>query len=354
MPSPIFNSLLYGELRPCMFRLSDMRRYVPQIRSSRRIETDTAKGILKKLFTLIEGFQQTAEKLKEVELEAEQGSVVFRYEVVALVPNDIASQFFDAIIRTERSRYLCCLLQRTEKLSDPAEIGIEVQNALEYLARLAVDCKKELNYCGYKTMPEKEASPVHFALYTLKLTLLALYCDVQKSHAPHLEHEDSEQDYFMYVLNDPPPEQPLLTLRDGLEEPGVAEKGKKTDTGERTGFGFIGDKDRLVEVIRELCDKVNMLDERRTEQGALVKVLGAFRFEGSSLPIYLACDTIQFRYIIDKFKAFFDNLRPISVGESQLFYSRNNTLISARNLYASKQVAPKKKEIIDRIFRQMQ
>ena len=122
----------------------------------------------------------------------------------------------------------------------------------------------------------------------------------------------------------------------------------------RSSFGYKSkDKEPLLSIIKLLCVKIDLLDDRRTSAEDLVKILICDDFTKEQGRIYLKCETVQFAYIVSNLSRSFQSLTPKLIEESALFYSRKNNLITAQNLYSNKIDNPKEKEAIDKILKQM-
>lgn len=129
-------------------------------------------------------------------------------------------------------------------------------------------------------------------------------------------------------------------------------KSKKGKT--KLTFGFHGDTTKLKTVLSLLCSKVDLLNEEKNTPEELFALLTSKDVKKDSTKIYVHCETRQFRYIINKLSPHFTNFTQKSIGDSGLFYSRQEKKIKAQNLYSSKIENPKDKETIDKILKQLQ
>jgi len=134
------------------------------------------------------------------------------------------------------------------------------------------------------------------------------------------------------------------------EEP-ETEEAKKAP---KISFVFTGKEDKLKNVVIELCNKVELLNEDKTNTTELLALLMSKDIKPGITPIYLNCETVQFRYIVDKLKSHFSNLTPTEIEKSECFYSKKSNLIKAQNLYSNKIGAPKDQSTIDNIINQLQ
>lgn len=132
--------------------------------------------------------------------------------------------------------------------------------------------------------------------------------------------------------------------------PVITSTDDKPQKASKNTFGFNGDETKLKNVIVLLDKKIELLDNTKTSPDELVAILTAKDFTKAKTKIYLGCETVQFRYIIDCLKVIFLNLTPKSIGKSGLFYSRGNRKMTDQNLYSNKIGSPKSKEDIDKII----
>ena len=122
----------------------------------------------------------------------------------------------------------------------------------------------------------------------------------------------------------------------------------------KISFGFTGDKAKLKTVIIELTRKVELLNEDRSSTDELLTILTSKDIKPAGTQIYLNCETVQFRYIIDKLKTYFTNLTPTEIHKAECFYSKKANLIKSQNLYSNKIDTPKDQSTIDNIINHLQ
>lgn len=116
-------------------------------------------------------------------------------------------------------------------------------------------------------------------------------------------------------------------------------------------FGYVGDRDKLAKLLYALNKEFEMLHGNSTAD-EMFSVLTSKNLDDINIKIYLQCETKQFRYIIDKLKPNFQNLKLSSIEKSAIFYSYNdpNNPLKAQNLSSSKSHAVKQKDLIDSLF----
>lgn len=118
-------------------------------------------------------------------------------------------------------------------------------------------------------------------------------------------------------------------------------------------FHFIGNEKKLRELVNELSIRAELIDETRCSTNDLINVLLSKNFKKLDTKIFLNCETTEFRYILDKLKSEFSALSLAKIGKSGIFISKQENPITASNLYNSKIDSPKRKEVINKIFKQV-
>ena len=126
------------------------------------------------------------------------------------------------------------------------------------------------------------------------------------------------------------------------------------DEAPKFSFGFVGDATKLKSVIHQLCSQIELLNEEKNNADELVAVLTSKDLQPNETKMYVGCETVQFRYIVDKFNTYFTNLNPKSIETSGLFFTKKSKAFTAQNLYSNKIANPKNQPTIDNIFKQMQ
>ena len=162
------------------------------------------------------------------------------------------------------------------------------------------------------------------------------------------------EDFYLLDL-----QQPLSSIQE-LEYIGNIEDINTIEqilTQQKLCFGFKDDVVKLQTVINQLCFKIDLLNEEVSSAEELLKVFTAQKILPRSTKIQINCETRVFRYVLDKLRPFFNDLSLANIEKSLIFYSKNDTLLTANNLYVSNKNSsgePKEKETIDKIFKQMQ
>ena len=105
----------------------------------------------------------------------------------------------------------------------------------------------------------------------------------------------------------------------------------------KLSFGFKGDSTKLLVVLTELHQKVELLNTEFCNPQQLANVLLAPDLKNNNLPtIHFAIETTQIRFFFDFLKIHFYNLSPSIIEQSKLFRTKQNKPLKAQNLYSSK------------------
>jgi hypothetical protein len=120
-------------------------------------------------------------------------------------------------------------------------------------------------------------------------------------------------------------------------------------------FIFIGKPNNLLNFINFLNTRLNesFLNDLESNPQELFDVLTANPILPNTPKIYFSCQTTQLAYIFNRLTPLFENLNFNSIGESNLFYTRQKIQLTENNLSKSKSSCnnnPSQKNIIDQAF----
>jgi hypothetical protein len=237
-------------------------------------------------------------------------------------------------------------LNKSDKWTDSIDINYHTTLLLKRIKNLTKQVFKAIADRG---LEEHETNNnINFVLQYLKHNLIILFFSIQEVHKEELEQVISVEDFYLLELALPLADMQQITFASDTIITGVPTKAK-----EKLSFGFNGDKNKLITVITQLNTAIELLDEN----SSTTDLLNAFTSKSivkNSSKIRLGCETVQFRYIIDKLSPYFNNLKLNLIEESELFYTNQNKPLKAQNLSSSKKENPKKKEKIDNIINHLQ
>lgn len=348
MEIKILDSVLHGQLKPWKFNTTNTRRLVEVIKSAKADDNKITR-----LQALLQDFPSLQKLITEQGIPSNLQPLSFQPQLPAF--KDPGTQFYFLLIIAEAQRIFDIMLHRSADWKEPVDIVYHVSKTLNNVKVLAVQSAEELKDRNLTTVPDEHCDLVHFALYYLKHNLIALYFSIQEVFKSHLQQPTSLDDFYLLDLQEPLANMLPLEFVGPVKED--QEEQEYTDAQEKISFGFKDNVSKLKTVINQLCHQIELLNEDVTEADDLIKVLTAKNILPGAAKIQINCETKHFRYTIDKLKPYFNDLTLSNIEKSKVFYSKNDTLITANNLSASNskgKIEPKEKSTIDKIFKQMQ
>ncbi len=187
-----------------------------------------------------------------------------------------------------------------------------------------------------------------FILQFLKTSLIHVFMELQEMYR-FIDAKDLliEKDFYPEFFKDAYPEKLFI---ENIKEHENDQPQVLSDL--PPSFGMKErDMNRLKLIIEHLTYKIALLDTDKCSLKNAIGILTSKDLSQYEAPIYLNCETSQFRYVLDKLKPMFTDLTLISIERSKLFYSKNGVLLRASNLSRIKSYDPKDQELIDDIFR---
>lgn len=348
MEIKILDSILHGNLKPWKLDTSDTRRLKELVKAAIAIKPDTNADLVKQLTALLADNPELISVLQNTPLSSTKLRNLSWYTDLPKY-KDVVTQFYWLLITGETLRLYNTILQQAANWTELVDIRYQVGNkALINIRVLAQQASEELNERQLGSTPDDQSNVVHFALYYLKHSLIQLYFSVQEAFKGSLEQVTTLEDFYISDLGEPLSN--MLQLE--FIGPVVDQLDKKTKSN-KFSFGFNKTKPSLEAVINQLCIKLDLINDSTNTEKELVQVLTAKDLKPGSVKITIGCETAQFRYILDCLKVHFDNLSFASVEKANIFYSKNDTLLTAQNLYSSKVANPKTKEEIDNIIKHL-
>jgi len=220
--------------------------------------------------------------------------------------------------------------------------------------RLDKHAKDISQYIAQKEIPEDLNENTYYIINYLKVSIIRLYAELQEQYGqfsnltyytiPEIAEKyfnDSNFNPDIIQKADTPSEVPIKAISKPLRK-------------QKTSFGFRGkDESDLFKILEKLQLKIDLL-ENRTSTKQLLQILTTDDFTALDFNIYFDANTTAIRYLFDKLKPQFANLKLSEIERSNKFYTKNDFQLTAQNLSSSKQYMFKEKETIDNIFKQMQ
>lgn len=205
----------------------------------------------------------------------------------------------------------------------------------------------------YGYTKEKITETDTFIIQYLKTNSIWLFLELQERYAQFGDEEIfSLSDIYQYFFQEVPD---IFYLKKKKTDPKIPAITKKLQGVRKLSFGYkYRDKEQLLNVLKSLQLKIDLLDENKTSIEELHQLLISPDYTKSNSKVFLACETTQFRAIVDAFKQHFSYFNPTSIENSGLFYTKNHIPLKKSNLYKNKVHAPKAKTEIDNIINQLQ
>jgi hypothetical protein len=209
-------------------------------------------------------------------------------------------------------------------------------------------------YIAQREIPEDLNDDTYYIINYLKVSIIRLYAELQEQYGqfsnstlytiPEIAEkyfDDSNFNTDLIQKAHTPKEVTVKPTAKPLRKP-------------KTSFGFRGkDESDLFKILEKLQLKIDLL-ENRTSTKQLLQILTTDDFTALDFNIYFDANTTAIRYLFDKLKPQFANLKLSEIERSNKFYTKNDFQLTAQNLSSSKQYMFKEKETIDNIFKQMQ
>lgn len=347
MNSKILNSILNGELKPWLISFDDERVLKGIIQQVKNKPNETTPEVQANLNALLKPFPAL---LKGLEFPTMEQLHPLNFSSNLPTPVTLINHFYKAIIDAEVARYFNAAIHnpliKDNELDVPYQIG---HQSLKGIAGLCNQANNEIIERAFETNNTAISDATYFALTYLRNSLLTLYFAIQKPFKEHLTTTyDSFEDYALYCLNDANFEFNLIEIETGNID--VKQTPQKSNT---LTFGFRGDDERLLAVVKNLVLRMDFLNEQLTTIEQFIEVFTAKDLKGVKTKIHIACATTEFEEIMQQFQTVAKKFTPANIKKCRLFYTSEGTLIDDNLLYVTKnksKIAKEKKDLISAIF----
>ncbi len=221
MVSEIFNSILFGELRPCQKDFSDDRLISDILNQAPSFTFGKVQVLHARIKGLLKGhpnlFVFPENNLKNVQ----NLSIESLYDLS--LPNhfNAATRFYSELLQAESLRYINNLAAGVTACPADIDIRYLINTALNHLKYIAKNASKELNKCGFSDIPVYQ--PVnnlsteetinrnsHYAVYLLKLHSIKLIFEVQELYGIHAKSTETFEGFFINTLKESVPDKSFL------------------------------------------------------------------------------------------------------------------------------------------------
>lgn len=346
MELKILNSILHNELRPWILNKSD-KEIAEKLKKAGKSDASNMDDLTQQVKILVEDYQALSKWVDKQGIESTKPISSLYYSTELPLFKNVITKYYSVLISKEVERIFNTFLLQSVHWDSDIMIIYNTNMLLKNVKALTKQVFKEIEDKELDRETQEDYITA-FVLQYLKDSLLTLFFSVQEVQKDKLEQLLTLEDFYLLELNQPLEKMQELTFTGTDTKEVNVSKAKKKLT-----FGFTGDKEKLRTVISQLNRQIELLDEH-TPSSDLFEVLTSKSIPKKSVKIRLGCETVQFIYVIHKLSNHFNNLTPKTIQESEIFYSKGNTLIKAQNLYKNKINNPKNKEMIDKIINQLQ
>lgn len=340
----ILDSILHGVLKPWKLNTSNNKRFTELVKAAKRVKPATSRELHAQLYALLADFP-TLQEVLEAEIPLDKKLQPLCFNINLPMYKNAVTNFYCLVITLETLRIYNRVFEYPKIYTNKIDFSFQIGKVMNYAKVLAEQASIEMDIMGFSGTPAQvEASD--YTVYFLKHSLIQLYFSIQEQFKDYLEETTTIEDFFILDLKED------LTAIVPLEKMELSEQKEKSNT-KKISFGFNEDVGKLRIVINQLCVKIELLNGD-TSTDDMINILTTKNLLPGSVKIQIGCETVQFRYIIDKLKPYFSSLTPQNIEFAACFYSKKGTLIKAQNLYTNKITHPKEKDKIDNIIKQLQ
>ncbi len=348
----ILDNIMHGVLKPWKLDTSNNKRFTELVKAAKKVNPSTCREQHAQLYELLADYP-TLQNILETEIPVGNKLQPLYFDINLPMYNNAVTSFYYLVITLETQRIYNRVLEFPKIYTHHIDFNFKTRKVLNYAKVLATQASIEMDIMGFSgTKAQVDAS--NYAIYCLKHSLIQLYFSIQEQFKDSLEETTTLEDFYLLDLQEP------LSGMLSLEKNHLIEDDKSEkvidSTQEKICFGFKDDIEKLKTVVNQLCFNIDLLNEDITNADDLIKVLTAKSILPGATKIQINCETKLFRYCIDKFKPHFSNLTLGNIEKSKIFYSKNDTLITANNLSSSSsknKVEPKESANIDKIFKHL-
>lgn len=256
-------------------------------------------------------------------------------------------RFYNYLISNEVTRLMDLLYRFHLGTTTNIEKKYVINNLSEKLKHLITEATKSLDL-----IENNEDST--FIISTLRLSLVRFLFELENVFSYYLNTPiTADEELYFDLLNDEIPEKPIYAYSDNLKNIDGNNDNSNDNNLNKLSFNYNGNKERLLNVITQLNNQIELLNDDITTPKQMFDVLTSKDLNNTLPKIQFNTETKQVRYVFDKLSPSFSNLSLTLIANCKLFFSKNGTEITYSNLSSSKHHNPKNKGIIDEIFRSL-
>jgi hypothetical protein len=348
MEIKILNSILFKELMPWVFNGTNLKPINEKLKKIASKEATTEAELIQQLQILVADYPELTKWLTK-QLPKATGTIKNHCFAIDFTEfSNATTKFYYKIIRLETLRVYNAFNTKIQQYKHKTDIYYHTTIALNNVKASAIDTVRKIKEMGFDAAPTEQSDLSHFVLQLLRQHLIILFFDIQELSKANLQNTTSFEDFYLLDLVLP---KALITELNQIiidEEITISKENKV-----KLSFGFNGTESKLKSVVSQLVSQVELINEDKCSAENLMTILLSKSLNSKMHKIYIKCETVQLRYIIDKLTSNFTNLTPTALEKSELFYTKTNKLLKAQNLYSNKIESPKNQLNIDNIINQM-
>jgi hypothetical protein len=351
----VFNSILYRDLRPWKIQFSN-KDYLYFLRvdgfSKQNESIVEFTSSLKLFFPNLDFLKDENLDLYELNNAADRINIISPLIQIDLPKaQNTKCRFYFYLITNEVTRLTDLLHQFYSGPASQTDKTYIINNVHAQTKHLIKETTKE-----YQAGTHNEESI--YILQILRLSLVRFLLEVENLFPEIIKSPPTtDEELHFDLLDDELPEEPIYTFTNDLTSITSALEEKVNDNptpSDKESFNFNGNKARLLNVITQLNNQIELLNEDITTPQQMVDVLTARDLKQPLPKIQFNTETTQVRYVFDKLSPSFSNLTFALIVRCGLFYTKaKKEQITKSNLSSSKNPNPKNKGIIDEIFRSL-
>ena len=333
MEIKIFNSILFGNLKPWLIDAASAKHFAENLKHAGSKIPATEFELLQQLKTLLRGKADLIAWLNHQPADKNMVLLETYYFTDLPVFNDTLSKYYSQIIGLEAKRIFNRFKAYSETLDNNIDIIYNTNMLLSSIKTVIKQTIEEIEDRGFEETPDKSDSLVTFTLNYLKHSLTVLFLSIQEINQEHLERIISPEDFHLIELD-----QPLDTMQEihcMLPDPvqqtplTIANQKallKQNVVPRKLSFGWKGKKVNTLQMLfDDLCVDINFLNEEKTSVESLVELLTSSEIIPGKINIYLGCKTTMFVFVIDNISNQFQRLTQTNIEKSMCFWTKDDT-----------------------------
>ena len=344
----ILNSILFKELMPWTFDVKDFKVVNEKLKKVGSKDPETETQLVQHLQILLADYTDLSKWLTTQNFSDTSPLKNHCFEIEFPEFTDTITKFYSNIISLETLRVYNAFNTKIQKYNNKVDIVYHTNIALKNIKALTVNTVKEIKERGFEDSPNENSPLSHFVLQLLRQHLTMLFFDIQELSKASIDNPISIEDFYLIDLQLP---KSLITEIHKIEpEEQSTKSGAKEN---KLSFGFKGDNQALINVVKQLCLRLDFLKEDITPQNTFIMVLTSKDLKEIKSTVQIDCATNEFQLIAENLKKLANKFTPTNIEKSKLFITKEGNRIDSNLLYVTKnksKLSKEKKDEINAIF----